>query len=116
VTRLPCIQTPEATDANVTGTSGVVMEAALRRAMEATRDALALWEARAEDDLGFEDEFDLTADQVAELSDEWRLAYVARLLETLALAYGVNPDTFENKESCPAALLRGLNDLLWMPM
>jgi hypothetical protein len=91
------------------------METALRRAMEATRDALAVWEARA-DDLGFEDEFELSADQVAELSDEWRLAYVARLLQTLALAYGVSPDTFENHESCPAALFRGLNDILWMPV
>jgi hypothetical protein len=37
-------------------------------------------------------------------------------LQTLALAYGVSPDTFENHESCPAALLRGLNDILWMPV
>ena len=50
--------------------------------MEATTGAFLLWQA---DDAGeqlFGDEFTLTAQQVADLDPEWRLAYVARLIRT----------------------------------
>src|SRR5436853_575689 len=58
------------------------MESALRLALE----AFVTWEEAAENQ-GFEDEFSLTPSQVRDLSPEWRLAYVARLLRTLALSY-----------------------------
>jgi hypothetical protein len=97
------------------------MEEALRPAMEATRDDFQLWEAQA-DAGGFEDEFALSANDVVKLLPEWRLAYVARLLRTLALMYGVSTDypdpeaslVFENDEQSPSGLLRGLNDISWM--
>jgi hypothetical protein len=67
------------------------METALRRAIEATRDDFQRWEQDAEA-FGFADEFSLTSETVAELSPEWRLAYVARLLRTVALSYGVSTE------------------------
>ena len=75
------------------------------------------------------DEFDLSAKQAAELTDEWRLAYVARLLATALQAYGVSPGTSPGRppeppwtappldwndwDTSPARLLRGLNDILY---
>jgi hypothetical protein len=99
------------------------MEEALRLAMEATRDDFRYWEMHVEE-AGFVDEFSLTPEEVAELSPEWRLAYVARLLRSLAMAYGVSTDyarneaglVGENNEYGPAELLRGLNDISWMPV
>lgn len=37
--------------------------------------------------MGFEDEYSLSPEQVASLSEEWKLAYVARLLWALALNF-----------------------------
>jgi hypothetical protein len=95
------------------------LEDALRRSIEATRSDFLKWEAEAEG-VGMTDEFAVPAEVVADLSPEWRLAYVARLLRSLAMAYGVSTDwegrlpvTEEDKNS-PAGLLRGLNDLLWV--
>jgi hypothetical protein len=50
-------------------------------------------------------------------------AYVARLLRSLALSYGVSAEFGDDRgglvgeahEQSPAALLRGLNDILWLP-
>jgi hypothetical protein len=98
------------------------MEAALRLAMEATRGDFQRWEQHAES-FGFADEFSLTPESVAELSPEWRLAYVARLLRTIALSYGVNTEFglpassllgFADSEETLAALLRGLNDIAFI--
>jgi len=96
------------------------LEAALRLALEATEDDLRRWEedigpALEEPDF---DEFSLRAQTIAELSCEDRLAYVARLLQSLALHYGVSgfgAQQLGEADSSPAALLRGLNDILWMP-
>jgi hypothetical protein len=53
-----------------------------------------------------------------------KLSCVARLLRSLALAYGVSAE-FRGKRgglvgeahtSSPAALVRSLNDIAWMPM
>jgi hypothetical protein len=96
------------------------MELALRLALEATREAFRMWEESADDE-GFEDEFALTPDQVRNLSPEWQLAYVSSLLRTLALSYGVSaglgggPLVGEADTNTPAILLRGLNDISWMP-
>jgi hypothetical protein len=61
---------------------------ALALALEATGIAIDLWEAEGEDRFG--DEFALSAEEVADLDDEWRLAYIARLLCTALGAYGVS--------------------------
>jgi hypothetical protein len=109
------------------------VETALRLAMDATRAEFLRWE----EDLGplFEaegwEEFSVPATQVEELSDRDKLAYVARLLRTLACSYGVDPgfgylvpgeslleryDRLEHAHaSSPAALLNGLNDISWTP-
>jgi hypothetical protein len=87
--------------------------------------AIYLWEAEGEDRFG--DEFALSAEEVADLDDEWRLAYIARLLCTALGAYGVSsqglpgrdpegeltpPITWTERLTSPAQLLRGLNDIL----
>jgi hypothetical protein len=101
------------------------LETCLRLALEATGDDFARWET----ELGpaFEadgyDEFSLQADTVEEMSPEERLCYVARLLRSLALHYGVSAEfggartglVGEASATSPAALLRGLNDLSWLP-
>jgi hypothetical protein len=96
------------------------LEEALRLALEATDHAFPHWETLAED-IGEEDEFSLTPEQVRDLSPQQRLAYLARLLRTLALTYGVNAGfgdgTHIGQEQpyTPAAILRGLNDISWTP-
>jgi hypothetical protein len=55
---------------------------------------------------------------------EERLSYVARLLRSLALDYGVSAEfgngrgglVGQGHTTSPAGLLRGLNDSSWMPM
>ena len=84
-------------------------------AMEATTGAFLLWQA---DDAGeqlFGDEFTLTAQQVADLDPEWRLAYVARLIRTLALCWGVATEfsssalgALDEASSRPGSLMRNL--------
>ena len=68
------------------------VEVALALLLEATQPWLSDWEdevspAFAEDgtEIG---EFELTREQVHDLGDPWRLAYVARLVETLCLNSG----------------------------
>src|SRR5262245_24821296 len=101
------------------------LEIALALALEATGEAIQLWEDEGEDRYG--DEFSLSADQVALLDDDWRLAYVARLLHSAAHVYGVSPRALPGRSSdgyvtspvswhdqagSIARLLRGLNDIL----
>jgi hypothetical protein len=53
-----------------------------------------------------------------------KLAYLARLLRSLALAYGVSAEFGDGRgglacqahTTSPAALLRSLNDITWIPM
>jgi hypothetical protein len=97
------------------------MEECLRLALEATRDAFLNWDlvARVND---FADEFSLSLGDVEDLLPEERLAYVARLLRSLALNYGVStefgkgPLVGEADAYTPAGILRGLNDISWTPM
>jgi hypothetical protein len=101
-------------------------EDALRRAMEATRRDFREWERdlgpRLEHAGGW-DEFTLPDENINGLSCEEKLAYVARLLRTLAMMYGVTTDYIFTEASLvagedpnsPAAILRGLNDITWMP-
>jgi hypothetical protein len=94
-------------------------ETALRLALEATGDAFLQWEQQAEA-RGYDDEFSLTYDDLAALSDEWRLAYVARLLRSLALAYGVSagfdsgPLVGEASLASLGDIVRTLNDISWI--
>lgn len=95
------------------------MEGCLRLALEATVAAFWMWEEEVEE-IRFEDEFSLTPSQVDQLSPEWRLAYVARLLRSLALFYGVGtelgggPPVGEACPDSPAAISRDLNDVSWI--
>ena len=100
------------------------MEDALRRALQATTDDFGYWE----DELGplYEQEgwseFDLPTEVVEALRPHQKLAYVARLLRSLAMAYGVSVDygrlphvvVGQDDRNSPATLLRGLNDILWL--
>jgi hypothetical protein len=100
------------------------LEVALSLALEATGAAIQLWEEEGEQRFG--DEFALSADEVASLDEDWRLAYIARLLYTAANAYRVSPDALPGRSSealatsplawseagSIARLLRGLNDIL----
>jgi hypothetical protein len=101
------------------------MEEALRRAMEATRQEFQEWEQEfgpRVEEVGF-DEFTLPAEEIEALPCGVKLAYVARLLRSLAMAYGVTTDyacvnallVGDEDRYTPAALLRGLNDIPWMP-
>jgi hypothetical protein len=98
----------------------VAMEEALRVAMDATAVDFELWEREGE--LRFVDEFSVTPDELEEMTDEWKLALVARLLRTVAMMYGVTTDYVPGQPNVgqedwytPAALLRGLNDIVEFP-
>ena len=80
------------------------LEAALALAIEAAGGALRLWEEEGEERFG--DELRLSVEQVASLDEEWRLAYIARLLDTAALAYGVSPSARPGRNTLRAKLLR----------
>lgn len=69
-----------------------LIDGSLLRAMEATRADFLLWEEDSAGELRFGDEFSVSESQVNELSPQWRLAYVARLLRTLALGWGVGTE------------------------
>ena len=97
------------------------MEEALDRALDATAEEFPLWEAEGED--RYVDEFSLSAEDLAEMSLEWRLAYVARLVRSLALCYGVSTAEFGDEppmlladRNSPGGLLRALNDLVALPV
>jgi hypothetical protein len=89
------------------------VEETLRVAIDATRAEFLRWEEELEPTLG--DEFPVPAAQVEEMSDADKIAYLARLLRSLALQYGVTGRLGEADDNSPAALLRGLLDISWMP-
>jgi len=97
------------------------MEEALQLALEATVDGFQRWERDGEEHFGA-DEFQLSPQQIEDLDDEWRLAYVARLIRSLGLVYGIATDfggretTLDDDGDGPAGLLRGLNDIAHMPL
>jgi hypothetical protein len=109
-------------------------ETALRLAMDATRAEFLRWEEELGPEFereGIGDEFLVPAERVEEMSDGDKLAYVARLLRTLAISYGVDPgfgylvpgesplERYDRLEgaarSSPGGLLRDLLDVSWMP-
>jgi hypothetical protein len=71
-----------------------VIDEALAIAMRATRDDFIAWEENAEN-AGFIDEFSI--DDVSVLAPEWRHALVARLIRSIAMAYGVGTDYAEDR-------------------
>jgi hypothetical protein len=101
------------------------MEEALRLALEATSGDFYRWEEEIGPPLETQgyDEFSLPEAVLQAMPVEEKLAYVARLLRSLALQYGVSAEfggartglVGEASRVSPAALLRGLNDILWMP-
>lgn len=85
------------------------VEAALRRALAATVDDFERWEFEGLEH-GFDNEFALSAEEVAKLPAEWHAAYVARLLRTIALCYGIETEFGKagGNVGTPADLLRNL--------
>jgi len=107
-----------------------VFELCLQLLLEVTADDFRRWEDGLGERLEVEygcGECEVPARVIADF-DEWeRLAYVARLLRTLAMMYGVSSDVVtrvgeqailvgEEDAHSPAALLRGLNDITWTPL
>jgi hypothetical protein len=92
------------------------VEDMLRLALEVTADDFARWVNELEDSLEFagHDEFNLPDAFIDGLAPDAKLAYIARLVHTLALVYGVS-EAEEGSglkvfaKTSPAALLRGLN-------
>ena len=71
------------------------VEVAIALLCEATSPWLPDWDDKVspafDEERGIEvDEFELTREQVRGLSDSWRLAYVAKLVPTLCLQYGLS--------------------------
>ena len=96
------------------------MEAALERALEATASEFPIWEEQGED--RYRNEFNVTAEEVDAMSPDWKLAYVGRLVRSLALCYGVSiaefgdhPPLLEADVHSPGGLLRALNDIVMLP-
>ena len=91
--------------------------------MEATTGAFLLWQANDAGEQRFGDEFSLTAQQVADLDPELRLAYASRLIRTLALYWGV-PTEFSSSalgapadaSTCPGSLMRKLIAIAGSPV
>jgi hypothetical protein len=97
------------------------VEEALEKAVAATAPEFPLWEAEGEE--RYRDEFSVSEDEIAVMSDEWRLAYVSRLVRSLASCYGVGTGDFGNEPPflladphSPGGLLRALNDLIVLPV
>jgi hypothetical protein len=90
-------------------------ELALRLALDATVEYFWQWEDNMLAlEQRFGDEFSLTPGDVESLGPQMRLAYVARLLRSLALIYGVKTEFGGHSQDRdgPAALLSGLNEIL----
>ena len=100
------------------------VDKALRMALEATVADFLLWEMAEEEQEGsaeerFGHEFHLLSlEAVSGLSDEWRLAWLARALQSLALLYGLATE-FHDRElqsrhepHSPAGILRRLSEIV----
>lgn len=72
-------------------TSLVGVEVVLELALQVTHDDFLRWEDEGAV-LGYGDELALDTLEVAAMPTEWRLAYVARLLRTLALDLGIGTE------------------------
>lgn len=97
------------------------VEEALEKAVAATAPEFPLWEAEGEE--RYRDEFSVREEEIAAMSNEWRLAYVSRLLRSLAFCYGVGTGDFGNEPRflladphSPGGLLRALNGLIMLPV
>ena len=86
------------------------LERALELALQATIDDFLRWENEGLR-RGLDDEFGLSPDDVAQLSPEWKAAYVARLLRTIALMYGVETEfgAAGGTRGSPADIIRNLS-------
>lgn len=93
-------------------------EDVMRRAVEATRADADRWDAELED--RYVDEFSVDPSDVADMDPGVRLAYVGRLVRTLALAWGVSAG-YRGREAVGEAsprslghMVRTLNDISWL--
>ena len=66
-----------------------MIDEALTLAMMASRQEFLSWEEEAEN-AGFEDEF--AVGEPDNLPEEWRFRLVARLIRSIAMAYGIGTD------------------------
>jgi hypothetical protein len=90
-----------------------VVDEALAITMRATRDDFTFWEEHAQA-AGYADEF--SVDGIEDLPDRWRFATVARLIRSIALAYGVGTDLGRDEvgtiTQAPDALATPLRELV----
>jgi hypothetical protein len=83
------------------------------RLREVTRADLQVWEDYLDGRLP--DEFSISRQKIEELSEEWRNAYVARLVESLYILWCGYSEADEHV-STPGQLVHALNDILWLPL
>ncbi len=89
------------------------VERALERAVAATAEEFPLWEAEGEE--RFIDEFSVAEEDIAAMSAEWRLAYVGRLVRTIALCYGLGTGDFAFFGNEPPFLVADPHSPSWPP-
>jgi len=96
------------------------LEQAVRLGLAEPQTEFALW--MEEGEIRFGDEFDLTPAELESLTEEWRMAYVARLLRTIALMIGM-PTEFASGASVPGerprtimGVMRSLDIAVGAPM
>jgi hypothetical protein len=95
------------------------LEDAMRRAVEATRADADRWDAELEG--RYVDEFSVDPSDVEDMDPAVRLAYVGRLVRSLALVWGVSGGYLGREavgEASPGSLghmVRTLNDITWLP-
>jgi hypothetical protein len=85
-------------------------ELALLQARAAVIDHLEQWH---DDELNehYENEFTLTPEEIEAMSPEWKLAYLAQLLNIAVGLYGLGSNPLAAERGYPAAVLRAVNDI-----
>jgi hypothetical protein len=91
--------------------------------MQVRTAAFVLWQVDDAGEQRFGDEFELTPQQIDDPDPQWRLAYVARLIRTLALYWGVATEFSssalgapDEASSCPGSLMRQLTAIAASPL
>jgi hypothetical protein len=87
---------------------------AFTRLRELSHADLRFWEEYLEGHLP--DEFSISLQQVDDLSEQVRRAYVARLIESAYLLWGGGEAVDVHRASSPGELVHELNDILWLPL
>ena len=106
----------EALDPETTGAEMQVIEQFAVHAINASEPEYEANCSVIEEQIG-PDDFFLASEVVAVMCPEHRLAYVCHLMRCLVLAYGLEDGiTMQERPGTIAELLRGIHDVLEMPM